>query len=330
MSVLDRDGRITLWNDALERMLRCPPTGRSAGRSPTSCRRWRAPSCRGTIKADARGPQGRATLNHLRLPAGTETPHRAGQGAAGRRRRRAAVARRDRARRAPSTSSRRSGERLALAAEGANDGLWQWNLQTQEFYVSGRWRAMIGLPAHAAIGGSGEWLDRVHPDDVASLKAALEAHLAGSTPVFQHEHRIRHEDGAYRRFLCRGVAVRGRGTQARPDRRIADRHDGAGDRAGAAAQRRVPRFADRSVQPRRVRRGARAAARRVPAPRTRAAASRSSISISIGSRSSTTASATWSATSCWSRRRAGSRRACGRAMPWRGSAATSSRSSSTA
>jgi diguanylate cyclase (GGDEF)-like protein/PAS domain S-box-containing protein len=109
-----------------------------------------------------------------------------------------------------------SGERLALAAEGANDGLWQWNLQTQEFYVSGRWRAMIGLPAHAAIGGPAEWLDRVHPDDRAKLNAALETHLAGSTQVFQHEHRIRHEDGVYRRFLCRGVAMRNAGRK--PDR----------------------------------------------------------------------------------------------------------------
>ena len=50
---------------------------------------------------------------------------------------------------------RRSGERLALAAEGANDGLWQWNLQTQEFYVSGRWRAMIGLPATPRSAGPG-------------------------------------------------------------------------------------------------------------------------------------------------------------------------------
>ena len=48
---------------------------------------------------------------------------------------------------------------------------------------------MIGLPGHAAIGGPGEWLDRVHPDDAAKLKNALDAHLAGSTPVFQHDHR---------------------------------------------------------------------------------------------------------------------------------------------
>jgi diguanylate cyclase (GGDEF)-like protein len=75
---------------------------------------------------------------------------------------------------------------------------------------------MIGLPPHAAIGGPDEWFERVHADDITDLKAALEAHLAGSTPVFQHEHRVRHEDGAYRRFLCRGVAVRRVGRK--PDR----------------------------------------------------------------------------------------------------------------
>jgi diguanylate cyclase (GGDEF)-like protein len=75
---------------------------------------------------------------------------------------------------------------------------------------------MIGLPAHAAIGGTGEWFDRVHPDDLANLKAALDAHLAGATQVFHHEHRLRHEDGTYRRFLSRGLAVRGAGKK--PDR----------------------------------------------------------------------------------------------------------------
>jgi diguanylate cyclase (GGDEF)-like protein len=75
---------------------------------------------------------------------------------------------------------------------------------------------MIGLPAHAAIGAPGEWLDRVHPDDLPGIDAALQAHLEGKTPIFQHEHRIRHEDGSYRRFLCRGLAVRGASRQ--PDR----------------------------------------------------------------------------------------------------------------
>ncbi len=214
MSVLDRDGRVTLWNDALERMLHCS-RDRALGRLLTDAVpalvRTELPRAVKETVADRKG----RTLNHLRLPAGSDArivqvkvlPVAGGVALLWH-----DVTERTRA----EHELRRSGERLALAAEGANDGLWQWNLQTQEFYVSGRWRAMIGLPAHAAIGGPGEWLDRVHAEDIANLKAALEAHLAGSTQVFQHEHRIRHEDGTYRRFLCRGVAVRGAGNK--PDR----------------------------------------------------------------------------------------------------------------
>ena len=104
---------------------------------------------------------------------------------------------------------KRSEERLALAAEGASDGLWEWDLRSQEFYVSARWRAMVGLPATEAIGRLEDWTDRVHPDEIAPLKEALQAHLSGKTDHFQYEHRIRHESGTYRLFLCRGVAVRG-------------------------------------------------------------------------------------------------------------------------
>ena len=106
---------------------------------------------------------------------------------------------------------KRSEERLALAAEGAADGLWEWDLRTQEFYVSARWRAMLGLSASAGIGRPEQWIGRLHAEDTQPLKQALDAHFSGATEFFQHEHRLRHEDGSYRRFVCRGVAVRGTG-----------------------------------------------------------------------------------------------------------------------
>jgi diguanylate cyclase (GGDEF)-like protein/PAS domain S-box-containing protein len=111
---------------------------------------------------------------------------------------------------------RRSEERLALAAEAANDGLWALDLRTGECYFSGRWRAMLGLPPQPGAGPIDDWLGRVHPEDLAGLKAAIEAHLSGRTEQVQHEHRLRHEDGAYRWFLCRGSSSRAAG--GRPTR----------------------------------------------------------------------------------------------------------------
>jgi diguanylate cyclase (GGDEF)-like protein/PAS domain S-box-containing protein len=111
---------------------------------------------------------------------------------------------------------RRSQERLALAAEGANDGLWEWDLRNHEFYYSARWSEMLGLPPSDGCARPQEWFDRVHVEDLTSLKDGIDGHLAGQNAYVQLEHRLRHEDGTYRWFLCRGVAKRG--SDQRPTR----------------------------------------------------------------------------------------------------------------
>jgi diguanylate cyclase (GGDEF)-like protein len=127
----------------------------------------------------------------------------------------------------------RNAERFALTAQGANDGLWELDLRTKEFYASARWRAMLGLPPSEDSGPRGDWFNRVHPDDLVSLNEALDAHLKGQTAHFQHEHRLRHEDGTYQRFLCRGVAVYGpSGRPARVAGSLTDLH-------GPIAQERI-------------------------------------------------------------------------------------------
>ena len=103
---------------------------------------------------------------------------------------------------------RASEERYALAALGANDGLWDWDLRGNETYFSSRWKSMLGY-AEEEIGNSCEdWFSRVHPEDCESLKRELTAHLEGHTPHFQHEHRMLHQDGNYSWILSRGIAVR--------------------------------------------------------------------------------------------------------------------------
>jgi diguanylate cyclase (GGDEF)-like protein/PAS domain S-box-containing protein len=103
---------------------------------------------------------------------------------------------------------RESEERYALAARGANDGLWDWDLVANRIYFSPRWKSMLGL-AEGDIGSDPEdWLGRVHPDDYARLRADIAAHVDGRTAQLETEHRIRHADGTFRTMLLRGVAVR--------------------------------------------------------------------------------------------------------------------------
>ena len=103
---------------------------------------------------------------------------------------------------------KKSADRMTLVGDGASDGLWAWDRRTHEFYVSSRWRALIGLAPQSGVGRPEDWLNRVHPDDIVPLKDALDTHLTGHTDHFVHEHRIRHEDGTYRWFLCRGIVSR--------------------------------------------------------------------------------------------------------------------------
>ncbi len=103
---------------------------------------------------------------------------------------------------------RESEERYALAAAGANDGLWDWNLLRGRIYFSPRWKAMLGL-SDAEIGDSPQdWLSRIHEDDVATFRQQLQYHQQCTSPLLETEYRIRHRDGAYRWMLCRGIAVR--------------------------------------------------------------------------------------------------------------------------
>jgi diguanylate cyclase (GGDEF)-like protein/PAS domain S-box-containing protein len=239
MSVVDADGHVTLWNDALERMLGCS-RHRAVGQKLLDA----VPALRGTEVARAI----EAAFKHQ--PSKAIADVRVGSGAAARVlqvtilpvARGVALLWRDVTERAHADRElEQTVDRLTLAAEGANDALWQWSLATGEFYVSGRWRAMIGLAADAPIVRPEDWLVRVHADDLSSLKATLEAHLAGHTEVFQHEHRIRHEDGTYRRVLCRGQAVKG---GARRRDRIAGSFTDTTDQALAEERLRTVGFLD--------------------------------------------------------------------------------------
>lgn len=102
---------------------------------------------------------------------------------------------------------RESQERYALAARAANDGLWDWNLRTNEIYYSPRWCLMLGYEESEIGNSPEEWFDRVHPSDREPTRLAIEIHQQGRTDHFEHEYRIRHRNGTYRWMLSRGMAL---------------------------------------------------------------------------------------------------------------------------
>jgi diguanylate cyclase (GGDEF)-like protein/PAS domain S-box-containing protein len=102
---------------------------------------------------------------------------------------------------------RESEERYALAARGANDGLWEWDLRSNQVHFSPRWKSMLGYSEDEIGTTLAEWTERVHPDDRDRLEARLSAHHRRLITHFEHEYRILHKDGSYRWMLCRGLAT---------------------------------------------------------------------------------------------------------------------------
>jgi PAS domain S-box-containing protein len=105
---------------------------------------------------------------------------------------------------------RESEERYALALEGSNEGHWDWDLATDRFFLSPKMKALYGRREREPVTTRGEWFARVdlHPDDERPLEAALKEHIAGRTPYYELEYRVRHPDGEWRWVRSRGRCLR--------------------------------------------------------------------------------------------------------------------------
>lgn len=102
---------------------------------------------------------------------------------------------------------RASEARWQFALDGAGDGVWDWNMQSDTVFFSRQWKAMLGY-AEQEIGSSlDEWDSRLHPDDRERVYADLQAYLEGTTSNYRNEHRVRCKNGRYLWVLDRGIVV---------------------------------------------------------------------------------------------------------------------------
>lgn len=102
---------------------------------------------------------------------------------------------------------RESQERLALAFEGAQEGVWDWNLETDAVVYSPRWKAMLGYAEEEIEPHVSAWERLVHPDDRALADRANDGVAKGAT-TYEAEFRLKHKDGRYVHVLSRGFPVR--------------------------------------------------------------------------------------------------------------------------
>ncbi|MDF5708924.1 MAG: GAF domain-containing protein [Nostoc sp. S4] len=100
-----------------------------------------------------------------------------------------------------------SEERWQLALQGNNDGIWDWNIKTNEVFFSTQWKEMLGYEDHEVSNCWDEWTKLIHPDERDLVVQTFEDHFAQKTPFYVCEYRVQCQDGSYKWILDRGQAL---------------------------------------------------------------------------------------------------------------------------
>ena len=111
------------------------------------------------------------------------------------------------ARREAEQALRESEQRWQLALAGSNEGVWDWNIQADDFWLSPRGKDMLGAGEQSPPQNRPQWIERLHPEDRSHFDAELIRHLMQRSELFECEYRMRDDDGNWRWILSRGKAL---------------------------------------------------------------------------------------------------------------------------
>jgi two-component system, cell cycle sensor histidine kinase and response regulator CckA len=139
---------------------------------------------------------------------------------------------------------RKSEERFELAVTGTNDGLWDWNLLTNELYYSPRWKSMLGFDPHELGNDFETWTSLLHPADAELAKLQLQEFLDSQSTNFDIEFRMRTKQGDYRTIQSK--ANLSRDVNGLPIRLVGTHRDLTERNAAELALRRSEEFLRRA------------------------------------------------------------------------------------
>jgi len=94
--------------------------------------------------------------------------------------------------------------RLLYALDGTNDGIWDWNLEKSEMYVSGKLSQTFGWPQIFRLHTIDDVKEIAHPDDLKAMAISVKKHLEGQKDSHEVETRYRTKAGEWRWVLTRG------------------------------------------------------------------------------------------------------------------------------
>ncbi len=99
-------------------------------------------------------------------------------------------------------------EQFQLAIRGTHEGIWDWNVRTNELFLSPRWKEMLGYEDHELRNEFRTFASLLHEEDREEVLAYAQRYLRGEIEIFSREFRMRHKDGSTLWILARGEALR--------------------------------------------------------------------------------------------------------------------------
>jgi PAS domain S-box-containing protein len=106
-----------------------------------------------------------------------------------------------------SAALKESEERLNMALEGADMGIWDWNVESGQYVFDRRWAEVAGYSLDDLPTQYKTWKELIHPEDLENTLQNLENHISGAAPNFEAEYRFRHKDGHWLWILHKGRII---------------------------------------------------------------------------------------------------------------------------
>ncbi len=106
------------------------------------------------------------------------------------------------------TKLHQSEERYALVIEASEQGIWDWNVETNEVFYSGQWKKQIGYKDDELKNEFDTWVDHLHPDEKEYCLNAVNSYLNHPIEHFILDFRFRHKDGSYRWIHNKAASIK--------------------------------------------------------------------------------------------------------------------------
>jgi PAS domain S-box-containing protein len=112
-----------------------------------------------------------------------------------------------------------SQQSLQLALDGANLGMWDWNIQTGDVKFNEKWLKLFGYKTEEVTPDISFWGTLMHPDDRQRSRDLLDANLHGDSDIYENEYRVKNKSGHWQWVLARGK-VASRDAAGKPLRHV--------------------------------------------------------------------------------------------------------------